>query len=67
MTTAQSFPLTPIDVMFAAVMALKAYSGIIGSVKLIQNACGGWCQRTDLVEAALVGEDGDVSVETCAA
>ena len=23
---AQSFPLTPIDVMFAAVMALKAYS-----------------------------------------
>lgn len=27
MTTAQSLPLTPTDVMFAAVMALKAYSG----------------------------------------
>jgi hypothetical protein len=26
MTTAQSFPLTPIEVMLAAVMALKAYS-----------------------------------------
>jgi hypothetical protein len=25
-TTAQSFPRTPIDMMFAAVMALKAYS-----------------------------------------
>jgi hypothetical protein len=25
-TTAQLFPLTPTDVMFAAVMALKAYS-----------------------------------------
>lgn len=25
-TTAQSFPLTPTDMMFAAVMALKAYS-----------------------------------------
>lgn len=27
-TTTQLFPLTPIDVMFAAVMALKAYSGV---------------------------------------
>ncbi len=26
-TTAQSLPRTPIDMMFAAVMALKAYSG----------------------------------------
>lgn len=26
MTTAQSLPRTPTDVMFAAVMALKAYS-----------------------------------------
>lgn len=26
-TTAQSLPLTPMDMMFAAVMALKAYSG----------------------------------------
>jgi hypothetical protein len=26
-TTAESFPRTPIDMMFAAVMALKAYSG----------------------------------------
>ena len=26
-TTAQSFPLTPTDMMFAAVMALNAYSG----------------------------------------
>jgi hypothetical protein len=26
MTTAQSFPLTPMEVMLAAVMALKAYS-----------------------------------------
>jgi hypothetical protein len=25
-TTAQSFPLTPIDMIFAAVIALKAYS-----------------------------------------
>lgn len=27
MTTAQSLPLTPSDVMFAAVIALNAYSG----------------------------------------
>jgi hypothetical protein len=30
-TTAQSFPLTPMDIMFAAVMALKAYSELAKS------------------------------------
>lgn len=68
MTTAQLFPRTPTEVMFAAVMALKAYSAAPSRISL-------FCHRrgheqgalTDLVEPALVREDGDVSVEAGAA
>jgi hypothetical protein len=72
MTTAQLFPRTPIEVMLAAVMALKAYSACDSMISLIsltlrivnmrkRQRIG---PRTNLVEASLVGEDGDVSVET---
>ena len=43
-TTAQSFPLTPTDMMFAAVMALKAYS-VQDTRKLslrVRHACDAW-------------------------
>ena len=36
-TTAQSFPLTPIDMIFAAVMALKAYSVLVSLVSNVQR------------------------------
>lgn len=39
MTTAQSFPLTPNDVMFAAVIALNAYS----KQHLVSLPCFGYC------------------------
>lgn len=42
MTTAQSFPRTPSDVMFAAVMALNAYSSVGKSV-LVRGVAGGRC------------------------
>ena len=72
MTTAQLLPRTPIDVMLAAVMALKAYSACDNMISLIslksrivnlrrRQRIG---PRTNLVEATLIGEDGDVSVET---
>ena len=66
-TTAQSFPRTPTDVMFAAVMALNAYSrhGVhrqppSAAMHVLR------IRRTDLVESALIAEDGDVSVEASA-
>ena len=66
MTTAQSLPRTPSDVMFAAVIALNAYS----TWRPVSEAWGeeakGTRMRTDLVEAALVREDGNVSVVACA-
>lgn len=68
MTTAQFFPRTPTDVMFAAVIALKAYSGAV-SEALLYTPVGRsdpWRERTDLVETTLVGEDGNVSVIACA-
>jgi hypothetical protein len=71
MTTAQLFPRTPMEVMFAAVMALKAYSACdreSADIRWRGSRFGkrqSWI-RTNLVETALVGEDGDVSVETCA-
>ena len=64
MTTAQSFPLTPTDVMLAEVMALKAYSEItLAVVPFIFH----FTLRTDLIEATLIREDGNVSVEARAA
>jgi len=68
MTTAQSLPRTPSDVMLAAVMALKAYSGGARDwhVRTEEGDSGRASMHTDLVQAALVGEDGDVAVVACA-
>ena len=58
MTTAQSFPLTPIEVMFAAVMALKAYS--THRERPVMNELP--LPLTDLVQSTLIREDGDMTV-----
>jgi hypothetical protein len=66
MTTAQSLPRTPTDVMFAAVMALNAYSVWCKSgVALVERSWAG--AHTDLVETTLIRENGNVSVVACAA
>jgi len=64
MTTAQSFPLTPTDVMLAAVIALNAYSRNVRNPDITRSVC---MLRTDLVQATLVREDGDMSVISSAA
>ena len=61
--------------MLAAVMALKAYSGVplVHAAGKGGRICEKWLQlfgdvggiRTDLVKATIVGEDGDVSVGSC--
>lgn len=75
-TTAQSLPRTPTDMMLAAVMALKAYSiQAVSSVDGHRCETTGhdrsWFRstartrrekRTDLIQAAIVGEDGDVTI-----
>lgn len=56
--------------MFAAVMALNAYSGAVNAMHSNDYqargghvACGmGRAQHTDLIQTTLVGEDGNVSV-----
>ena len=53
--------------MFAAVMALKAYSMEALKFQLRFLATSSFepiRRHTDLVQATLVGEDGDVSIET---
>ena len=50
-TTAQFFPRTPTDVMFAAVMALKAYSAeLLVGVLVVSHSIEGTCRlgRGDL-------------------
>lgn len=81
-TTAQSFPLTPSEVMFAEVMALNAYSRCQRVYRVSQSSWhpprphseriehrqGRHCgeEHTDLVQTSIVREDGDMSVVTCA-
>jgi hypothetical protein len=69
MTTAQSLPLTPTDVMLAAVMALNAYSCNNVNYCLpgaeLSNEAVVLTLHTDLVETTLVREDGNVSVISC--
>ena len=79
-TTAQSFPRTPMAVMLAEVMALKAYSEVqgdssagtkrVGTTQRFEAArtLAGRCNfrvHTDLVQSTLVGEDSDMSVVAC--
>jgi hypothetical protein len=77
-TTAQSLPRRPTDMMFAAVIALKAYSGWrcqlgrlgpgdkMQAAELDSSVRIGLLVRdfllTDLVQATIVGENGDMSV-----
>lgn len=61
-TTAQSFPRTPTDVMLAAVMALNAYSVFAACQPPSSRHRVEHIARTDLVKTPLVTEDGDVSV-----
>jgi hypothetical protein len=62
-TTAQFLPRTPRDVIFAAVMALKAYS-IVWQKQLngILDGSAGHSILTNLVQSPLVREDRDMSV-----
>jgi hypothetical protein len=64
MMTAACFDLTPIMVIPDELMALKAYSRCLRLIKVEQD--NGREDRTDLVETAFRGEDGDVSVVSCA-
>ena len=66
-TTAQSFPRTPTEVMLAAVMALNAYSEQRVRRGVLPGPRMRMATLTDLVQTALFGEDGNVSVVTCAA
>lgn len=72
MTTAQSFPLTPMEVMLAAVMALKAYSkdSVSGHdhstrVEILSQyeaRSSSGKIHTNLVQSTLIREDSDMSV-----
>jgi hypothetical protein len=57
--------------MFAAVIALNAYSVVrlvlVDVDSVAGDAGGGERLHTNLVKATLVREDGDVSIEACAA
>lgn len=63
-TTAQFFPLTPTEVIFAAVMALNAYSDDENRVELatISRSMSDGFSPTDLIEAPLIREDRDMSI-----
>lgn len=64
MTTAQSLPRTPTDMMLAAEMALKAYSAVVSAALSgpIDTQVGYFRKLTDLVQATIVGEDGNVTI-----
>lgn len=56
--------------MFAAVIALNAYSTFptrVSNVRVVRTVETEGGLRTNLVEATLIREDGNVSVEACAA
>ena len=67
---AQCFPLTPIDVMLAAVMALKAYSvfhitlsaPLPNLKKVPRQVSNVKKNHTNLVKTPLIREDGDMSI-----
>lgn len=66
--TAQSLPRTAIDMMFAAVIALKAYSGQSGQGQLRQNGEVQPLPATTIVrceESRGVIEAGEVGAESC--
>jgi hypothetical protein len=58
-TTAQSLPLMPTDMMFAAVIALNAYSN---QTYVNLESWKNFKLRTDLVQSSLVREDGNMPV-----
>ena len=77
-TTAQVLPLTPTEVIFAAVMALKAYSvakvsegswashggeGVQFQASILQRAR--WGSQTNLIKSPSIREYGDVSIGAC--
>lgn len=76
-TTAHVLPLTPTEVIFAAVMALKAYSGnnqqaVVGTVRMEQsaripglaNGTSSLGSQTNLVEPPSIREYSNVPIST---